>query len=442
MTARSPVLYLPIEEKGREFDSKLLIGAAAAERGFSVVIGQVWAMSSSFDRMPPGVVLFKGVNKIQLSNMRFAARHGHLVAAIDEEALGLAHPRFLARDVDPRFPETCDALLAQGQFQARVMHDVVGMAKSKIFVTGNPRTDPLRPPLSESYEADDAILRRRHGRFVVVNSTCGGVNSPWGDLEGYRSVLKGIGWLDPDKPEDEIDYRDHIEHDTLNMEALKALLKRLPEALPEHNIVLRPHPSERARTWIEFCQDIPRTEVVVGTSAAPYTFAAELLIHTGCTTGVEAAIAGQPAVSLAPAGARIHDQYLSNSVNPTAATPDDAVQLARAHLHDRTGAADPRADRMDDFLRLEAGRFAFDNCAFVLWELMRERGAAFEDFRWSTTPDQLRHYTQTDQQRAKMTLGDADIIERFKAMSQVLGRFRNVAVLKLTDSVYVLEARR
>ena len=246
MTARSPVLYLPIEEKGREFDSKLLIGGAAAERGFSVVIGQVWAMSSSFDRMPPGVVLFKGVNKIQLGNMRFAARHGHLVTAIDEEALGLAHPRFLARDVDPRFPEICDALLAQGQFQARVMHDVVGMAKSKIFVTGNPRTDPLRHPLSESYEADDAILRRKHGRFVVVNSTCGGVNSPWGGLEGYRSVLKQIGWLDPDKPEDEIDYRDHIEHDTLNMEALKTLLKRLPEALPEHNIVLRPHPSERA----------------------------------------------------------------------------------------------------------------------------------------------------------------------------------------------------
>lgn len=442
MTTPSPVLYLPIEEKGREFDSKLLIAGAAAERGFTVVIGQVWGINRNLDRMPPGIVLFKGVNKIQHGNMLIAAQNGHRVAAIDEEALGLAHSRFLARDVDPGVPEVCDALLAQGRFQASVMHEFAGMDKSKIFVTGNPRTDPLRQPLAQSYEAEAAQLRRKHGRFVVVNSTCGGVNSPWGGLDGYRTVLKSIGWLDPDKPEDEIDYRDHIEHDELNMEALKSLLTLLPRALPEHNILLRPHPSERQKTWIDFSWDIPRTAVAIRTSPAPYTIAAELLIHTGCTTGVEAAVAGQPALSLAPAGARIHGQYLSNSVNPTAASPEEAVEMARSHIHDQSGAADPLAGRMAEFLRLDPGRFAFDNCAFVLWELMRKRGVTFEGFQWTLTPDQLNPYDQTAIQRSKITLRDADITERFSAMSNVLGRFRDIAVLRLTDSIYILEARR
>ena len=127
MTTIFPVLYLPIEEKAREFDSKLLIAAAAAERGLSVVIGQVWRMHHNLKHMPPGIVLFKGVKRVQAINMSHAARHGYLIAAMDEEAMGLSDSRFLMRDVHPKMPEMCDALRAQGPFQASVMIEQTGM---------------------------------------------------------------------------------------------------------------------------------------------------------------------------------------------------------------------------------------------------------------------------------------------------------------------------
>ncbi|MDA1311118.1 MAG: hypothetical protein O2985_16130 [Proteobacteria bacterium] len=443
MTAIFPVLYLPVEEKGREFDSKLLIAAAAAaEHGLSVVIGEVWGMNRNFKRMPPGVVLFKGVNKVQETNMRNAARHGYLIAAMDEEAMGLSDSRFLVRDVHPSMPKVCDALLAQGPFQASVMIDQADMDRSKIFVTGNPRLDPLRLPLRQSHDAEVARLRQRHGRFVVVNTTSGGVNSAWGNLAEYRKVLQNIGWLDPEKPEDEADYRDHIDHDQRNFEAAKELLEILPVALPDHAIVLRPHPSERSETWIDHCRGIPRTEVVTGTSAAPYILASELLIHTGCTTGVEAAVAGQPALSLMPVGARIHDQYLSNIVNPSADTAAGVVALAREHLYGQTRVAEPLTERMDAYLRIDADRFAFDNCAFVLSELLRKRaGGSFEPFHWTLPSSGLEPVERNPRQRAKMTVSDADLTDRLIAMRKVLGRFYNVSVFKLAESLYVLEAR-
>ncbi len=442
MTAIFPVLYLPIEEKGREFDSKLLIGAAAVERGLSVVIGQAWRMHHNLTQMPPGVVLFKGVNKVQVFHMRHAARHGHLIAAMDEEAMGLSDSRFLVRDVHPYMPKVCDALLAQGPFQASVMIEQAGMDRSKIFVTGNPRLDPLRLPLCQSHDAEVAKLRQRHGRFVVVNTTCGAVNSVWGDLGEYRKVLQDIGWLNPEKSEDEADYRDHVDHDQRNFVAAKELLKTLPAALPAHAILLRPHPSERLETWIDHCRGIPRTEVVAGTNAAPYILASELLIHTGCTTGVEAAVAGQPALSLMPAGARIHDQYLSNTVNPSAGTAAEVAALAREHLYGQTRAAEPLTERMDAYLRIDPDRFAFDNCAFVLSELLRKRlGGSFGSFHWTMPSSALKPFERSPRQRAKMTVSDADISDRLIAMRKVLGRFHNVSAFNLAESLYVLEAR-
>jgi hypothetical protein len=40
-----------------------------------------------------------------------------------------------------------------------------------------------------------------------------------------------------------------------------------------------------------------------------------------------------------------------------------------------------------------------------------------------------------------MTVSDANITDRLIAMQKVLGRFYNVSVLKLAESLYVLEAR-
>ncbi|MBT5265337.1 MAG: hypothetical protein HOL85_10925 [Rhodospirillaceae bacterium] len=90
-------LYLPIEEASREFDSRLLIARYALDHGFEVVVGQQWLLQSNAMKLPPGISLLKGNNRRQRPAERDARAGGHLIASLEEGALGLTDEREIVR---------------------------------------------------------------------------------------------------------------------------------------------------------------------------------------------------------------------------------------------------------------------------------------------------------------------------------------------------------
>ena len=58
MANLTPTLYLPIEDASREMGAKILVAAAALQRGFSVVIGQQWLLANNHEAMPLGIMFF------------------------------------------------------------------------------------------------------------------------------------------------------------------------------------------------------------------------------------------------------------------------------------------------------------------------------------------------------------------------------------------------
>ncbi len=50
------------------------------------------------------------------------------------------------------------------------------------------------------------------------------------------------------------------------------------------------------------------------------------LIHNGCTTGIEAALLGHPAIAYRPAISEVYDQFLPNSVNYQADTENQLIE--------------------------------------------------------------------------------------------------------------------
>jgi len=183
--------------------------------------------------------------------------------------------------------------------------------------------------------------------------------------------------------------------------------------------------------------------MVAGTSAAPYILASKLLIHTGCTTGIEAAVAGQPALSLIPASARIHDQYLLNIVNPSA---DIAARIGRigARTSLRTNADGRVIDGTKGRVSLDRSRqVRLRQLRFCVVEIVAQ--AAGRKLRVVLLDDAVKRAgtirATSPRQRAKMTVSDANVTERLVAIRKVPGRFYNVSVLKLAESLYLLEAR-
>ena len=97
-----PMIYFLIEETARELRSRVLLGTVAAERGLSTCIVPQWMAWTRFERLPRGIMVFKGNNSFQTSHMMAAHKAGHVVAAVEEEVLGVSDEKEIERLFDPK----------------------------------------------------------------------------------------------------------------------------------------------------------------------------------------------------------------------------------------------------------------------------------------------------------------------------------------------------
>ena len=192
----NPIVYLPIEMGARELDSKALLAARIAERGYPVVLGQQWMLFANLDRLPPGVMLFKSFNRIHQPAMQQARRAGHRVVALEEELMAHTEEKRIAQFAEASIFQVADLLLAGGEFERDTLQRLGG-AGARVALTGNGRIDLLKPAVRAFYRPQVDELRRRHGDFVLVNTNFSTVNSIWESVQRVTDIEIGAGFLDP-----------------------------------------------------------------------------------------------------------------------------------------------------------------------------------------------------------------------------------------------------
>jgi surface carbohydrate biosynthesis protein len=394
-------VYLSVENKQRELASRMLIARSLCHDNVQVVIGQQWLLNRNLSSLPPGIVLFKGCNAVQAHNMRVASQAGHLCMAIDEEGPGVCDPYLLARDIDRS--AQVSRVYTYTDWHAAMFDRIYGAGTAK--ATGNPRFDLLDPPM---YENAVAAIREKHGRFVLINTNSAATNSAFGDEIDYKGVLESIGWIRPHIPADMDYFNTHLEHDRGNGEALTALVRALPGGQTNTKIIIRPHPAERPETWIARFAGLGHVEVVAdGGLHIPWLLAAEVMVHTSCTTGLEAHLMGAPSICLRT-GHEWDEHYTSSRINP-AHSVDEAVRMI---AEGKYGAPRPKYDRQAHVAIANdiVIRMGQDMPALKLAETWMDRNDYFRQKMTATTGD------------IEMFLGD---------------RFR---VEELGDSIFVVRA--
>jgi len=440
-----PVLYLSVENYSREFDAKLLVGCALAERGVLVVIGQQWLLNANLGRMPMGMVFFKGLNRVQVGNMERAKRIGHVAVANDEEAVGVADEKFMLHDIDEGLPPHCDLLLCQGERQRQSVKNHFPEMGDRLVVVGNPRIDLVRPEFRVLYEEEAARIREEQGRFVLINTNLGGVNSGWGDINRYRQVLINIGWFDPTKPEDRALFREHIVQDKLNQREVYRLIDILRASLPDRCIIVRPHPSEKIDTWQKKYSDTPRVKVIHQGSHLPWILASDILIHTGCTTGFEAQVADHPTISIRPGDLPFRFFHTSNVTNMVAERAEQAAEMVQTFLYEDPemfARAKPElTSRIAEHFAYVTGEFAFRRTADVLFELFKRDVRSIGRFRWQVAPGFVKEIPREDYIKRKMSMTHAEFDAHLAKLQRVLGTFGNLASEEIGDSLFLLRRR-
>lgn len=397
------IIYFPMEIAARELDSRLLMAVIAIARGFEVVLGQKWLIERNIEYMTPGVYFSKTLTVRDARMLQRAKQAGYITAAIDEESPGLAVEHDSFWWVSAAAVATTDMIFMPGARNIRhftACHDV---PESHVRPAANPRWDLLRRELRPVLEPEAAELRARHGDFILVNSNLGLSNSKKGSAAEMIKGLIDQGKVDPSDARLIKMLDDIVEMEAVNRQALLELLPRLAERFPNVKIILRPHPSEDLDVWSGWVAGIPNLAVIREGSAIPWIMAARLLVHTNCTTGVEAVALDRPAICVVPAENPANARYLANQVNPVVATAEETLAMVARVLDDPRSCYTPAMiatfrDRMShelDRLGTEAvidaiaglGDAAFDN-APALANVSAWR--PFGRYRWNIKDKNVR----------------------------------------------------
>ena len=353
MSTQSSPLILPVENQVRELDAKLLLAAAAAEKGFPVIIGSRFYVNFALPYLPRGVVIAKSMRSVSAVTLDLTRRLGHDVVAWDEEGLvRFTSPEYYAWRYSKRAFATAKYLFCWGQDDAEFFKSYPGYNGAPIYVTGNPRMDLLRQDVRGFYADEVAALREKFGDYILVNTNFSFANNFVEDLNLVQS--------DPDNDSFKISRTGrglsrHFakgmgDHQEKIFAAFRELVPMLSAHFPQKTIVIRPHPSENHEVWRDIVRDQSNVHVLHEGNVVPWLMACDVLLHNGCTTAVEAAVLEKPAISYLPVRSETYDYALPNSLSHQAETTEDTIKILEDIVTGRLGLT-PQADRERLFAR-------------------------------------------------------------------------------------------
>jgi surface carbohydrate biosynthesis protein len=302
MTATKGSLIIPVENQVREFDPKLLLACVAARRGFSSVIGSRPEVDFRIAAFPRGIYLCKSMTVRSVKMFKIMRRLGHEIVTWDEEALvHLPAEIYFSRRLSHVAIRYVSHLFAWGQDNADLWRQYPELPpETAIHITGNPRGDILRPEMHPFYAEKVEALRRAYGEYILINTNFNHVNAFYpsqnlflpvkrpGEQPRFGKAAKGMSR----------EFAEALQaHKQAVFDDFKRLVPALDRAFPDRTIIVRPHPTENHAVYRKIAAECRHVHVTNEGNVVPWLLAAKVLIHNGCTTGVEAFVMGLPAIT-------------------------------------------------------------------------------------------------------------------------------------------------
>lgn len=313
----------------------------AAERGFASIVGCRTDIHLAIGSLPRSIYVAKDVRFSSRRMFGILDRLGHTIVALDEEApFHYSRDAYLAARVSaPAFRRT-RALFAWGSENAEAWQNCPDYHGAPIHITGNPRVDMMREELRAFYADEVEELRRRFGRFILVNSNFGGINHFFPNLRTpLPPDLESGAPIDPDEP-----FAVGLtRHKHAIFKAMIEMVREVARAYPDRKVIIRPHAAENHATWWEAGEGLDNLQVVHEGNVIPWLIAAEVMIHNGCTTGVEGYLLGTPTVAFQPVVSNRFDFELPNNLSHRVFDLDELIDVVGTALAGRLPSDDRAA---------------------------------------------------------------------------------------------------
>ncbi len=430
-----------MEIKNREIDSRFVIALHLLNAGINVVIGQQWSIFANVSSLPPGLILFKTVNDIQAKNMEAFYQHGHIVAATDEEVLLCAEEACFCCAFSKLAADNCHLFYAQSdQHKLAVESNFPGL-RGKVVVTGNPRVDATRQSERAKFANEAAEIRKKIGPFILFNTNYAIVNSVWGDINAVLSLSVRAGTVDIKNEASINAFRAGAKWELNNRDEFLKLLQWSTDNINTHSIVIRPHPGEKEGYWEGLFAIHPNVKIIPRSYHMPWIMAADLLIHTSCTTGLEAALLNKAVLNLVPAPDPVWPR-LTNTVNPCFSTWSDAAQVITSFITGKSSTLNETRVFQEELKRYFPnfqGSDSASNIAQASIEALSHHGATPDpSYRWNAIGKGFTGISRDSILTDKLSFTAAEAESHLKDLHQRIGLQRRVKIFEIDDSLFRL----
>ncbi|ELU49263.1 hypothetical protein B878_24263 [Vibrio campbellii CAIM 519 = NBRC 15631 = ATCC 25920] len=235
-----------------------------------------------------------------------------------------------------------DAMLTWGEWQAnynksREDHSV------KIKATGHPRFDLYNEKYIDYFKDDIDDILSSYSDYILINTAFSYSNNGEG---GVDFIFKPTLSYSPKNNEHRIYRFKRWRQQMFSIADVVDLVNKLSLDFPDEIFVIRPHPSEDTNYYKSIFNGIDNVKVVYDGSVTPWVLGCKCLIHNGCTTAIEATLAGIPVLNYATNPNPDFDTYLANICGRTVDNYNDAKQFL-INL-DEEKASLPQASKAQD----------------------------------------------------------------------------------------------
>ena len=289
-----------METQQRELVARVLFCLEASKKGHTAFFGHKSDLFPLIPKLKKGIFIHKSIQTRKLKQINYLSSLGHINCTIDEEGLMIA-------DEDEYFNYRCtrqnldavDKFFAWGEKHRNTIINRFPHLKEKVISAGNSRIDILK--YRDNFEASAAKLKERYGDFILCVTKFGRYNLKKRGMGTWAEMAKKNNPQMSDKNYQRILNSELYEKE--NIMLMMEAIKKLSREMPSTKFIIRPHPTEEIKTWIEFTNSLKNNNVKVvftGDSVNPWLIAAKKIISHNCTTSLESVLLGNISINYLP----------------------------------------------------------------------------------------------------------------------------------------------
>ena len=286
-------LYLHMEILEREFLSKLLIAMESASRGMNVYLGRLkpYIMRDFFS---PGIILDKSITPSphRIKEMEYCKKKNFIYTSLDEE-VGLLNidDYYLRERYSNQTLKLVDKVFCWGKWDYDNLSSKFHKYKKKFIISGNPRVDFWRKDFKFFYKKK----KLKYKNYILFSLNFSHITPK----KEFNKFLKFLVKTEYIKRGLTINKAKKVRRDSNKMYKIFSKLITTLANKTDLQIIVRPHPTDPITNY-DFLKRYKNVRVINKGSISEWIYNAKIVVHSGCTGGLESSLRGIPTLSFLP----------------------------------------------------------------------------------------------------------------------------------------------